>query len=109
MSLERPPSKETSPVSRHVFLSAISASALLMVVGLGATADAQSARVRNACNADARRLCPQYKLDSSELRYCMESRGRSLSHGCIRALEDEGIISRGTLARGKSDTYGNTR
>ena len=96
-------------MSRHVLLSGAAAGFMLLTMGLAVTAVAQSAKVKNACNADARRLCPQYKLDSSELRYCMESRGRSLSHGCVRALEDEGVISRGTLARGKPDTYGNTR
>lgn len=97
-------------MSRHVHLAGFAAGIMLLAMGFATVADAQSARVRNACNADARRLCPQYKLDSSELRYCMESRGRSLSHGCVRALEDEGIISRGTLARGgRSDPFGNTR
>lgn len=93
-------------MSRHVLI----ATAMLLAAGIATTATAQSAKVKNACNADARRLCPQYKLDSSELRYCMESRGRSLSHGCVAALEDAGIISRGTLARNKSDpSQGNTR
>lgn len=90
-------------MSRHVLLSGIAVGLLLVTMGFAATVDAQSPKVKNACNADARRLCPQYKLDSSELRYCMESRGRSLSHGCISALEDAGIVSRGTLTRGKSD------
>lgn len=97
-------------MSRHVLLSGIAAALALMTMGFSSSVDAQSAKVKNACNADARRLCPQYKLDSSELRYCMKSRGRSLSHGCVSALEDAGIVSRGTLARGKSDpSNGSTR
>ena len=94
-------------MSRSTLMSGAAAVLLMtlgfMASGLTTPATAQSAKVKNACNADARRLCPQYKLDSSELRYCMESRGRSLSHGCVSALEDAGIVSRGTLARGKSD------
>jgi hypothetical protein len=80
----------------------LSLSTATMIVFAGVTAseaNAQSARVRNACTADARRLCPQYSSGSSEMRYCMEARGRSLSHGCMSALEAEGIIPRGTLAK----------
>lgn len=62
-------------------------------------AHAQSPRVRAACTGDAKRLCPQYTAGSSEMRSCMEARGRSLSHGCILALEADGIIARGTLQR----------
>ena len=97
-------------MSRHVLLSGFAATLVLLTMSFAAPVVAQSAKVKNACNADARRLCPQYKLGSSEMRYCMESRGRSLSHGCISALEDEGIVSRGTLARNKSDpASGSTR
>ncbi len=56
-------------------------------------------RVRAACAADAKRLCPKDKLGSSEMRYCMEAKGRSLSSGCVRVLEDEGTIPRGHFRR----------
>ena len=86
-------------LSRLIKVSAAIAG-IVAIAGVSiAEANAQSARVRNACTADARRLCPQYKAGTSELRYCMESRGRSLSHGCVMALEDEGIVPRGTLLR----------
>lgn len=58
-----------------------------------------SPRVRAACTADAERLCPRQKLGSPEMRYCMESRARSLSSTCVRALEDEGIVPRGMFRR----------
>lgn len=82
--------------------SFVVAALLLVSVASGMDAYAQSARVRTACTADAKRLCPKYKANSPELRYCMESRGRSLSRGCILALEDDGIVPRGTYSRGKS-------
>ena len=61
-----------------------------------ATASAQSSRaVRNACNSDAKRMCPREKPDSPEMHYCMEAKGKLLSSRCIRALEDDGVIPRG--------------
>ena len=84
-------------------LTSISAACLIALTALATTdASAQSARVRTACSADAKRLCPQYTPGSSEMRYCMETRGRSLSHGCILALEADGIVPRGTLQRYRS-------
>jgi hypothetical protein len=58
-----------------------------------------SPRVRNACSGDAQRLCPKQKPGSNEMRYCMEARASSLSRGCVRALEDEGLVPRGYLRR----------
>jgi hypothetical protein len=84
-------------------LTSFSAACLIGLSAFAASdAKAQSARVRTACTADAKRLCPQYKAGGSELRYCMEARGRSLSQGCVFALEAEGIIPRGTYSRGRS-------
>lgn len=60
-----------------------------------ASADDVSRKVRNACNTDAKRLCPNNKFGSSELRYCMEANGRRLSRPCVQALEDDGIVPRG--------------
>ena len=58
-----------------------------------------SKRVRKACAADARRLCPREKGDTPEMRYCMEAKGRQLSRDCIRALEDDGTIPRGYFGK----------
>jgi hypothetical protein len=83
--------------------TSLSAACLIAMSALAAPdANAQSARVRNACTADAKRLCPQYSPGSGEMRSCMEARGRSLSHGCLNALEAEGIIPRGTIQRYRS-------
>lgn len=54
-----------------------------------------SKKVRNACTSDAKRLCPNNKFGSSELRYCMEANGRKISRSCMQALEDDGIVPRG--------------
>lgn len=60
-----------------------------------ASEEAVSRAIKNACNSDAKRLCPNNKLGSSSLRYCMEANGRRLSRTCVRALEDEGVVPRG--------------
>ena len=68
----------------------------VMIIGQTvAEAQTSSKRVRQACSGDAHRLCPREKKDSPEMRYCMEAKGRQLSRGCVRALEDEGIVPRG--------------
>lgn len=79
---------------RHRTLIALAA-ATLFVSSQVASADDASKKVRNACNTDAKRLCPNNKFGSSELRYCMEANGRRLSRPCVQALEDDGIVPRG--------------
>jgi hypothetical protein len=56
-------------------------------------------QVRVACAGDAKRLCPAYRLGSPEMRTCMEAKGRLISRGCVRALEDTGMAPRGYLGR----------
>jgi hypothetical protein len=55
-------------------------------------ADAFSARVRRACAGDYHRLCPSYKIDTPQLRTCMEANGILISSPCISALVDSGEI-----------------
>lgn len=86
------------------------ASRFLMAAGIAATivpiaaprVQAQESfpkEVRIGCAADAKRLCPAYRLGSPEMRTCMEAKGRLLSRGCVRALEDTGLAPRGFLGR----------
>jgi hypothetical protein len=64
-----------------------------------ASAEQYSPRIRAACTGDAQRLCPNQKLGTAEMRYCMESRAKNLSSTCVRALEDEGVVPRGMFRR----------
>jgi hypothetical protein len=57
-----------------------------------------SERVRTMCTPDALRLCPEHPLGSSEMRYCMEAKQRSISRDCQTALEDDGLVPRGYFA-----------
>jgi hypothetical protein len=61
-------------------------------IGMADSASAYSDRVRRACKGDYHRLCPSYKLDSPQLRTCMESNGFLISGPCIDALVDSGEV-----------------
>jgi hypothetical protein len=85
-----------SPIfARRLLGTALSVAALIVAGQAPAQAEQSSRRVRQACSSDAKRLCPREKSDSSEMRYCMEAKGRQLSRNCVRALEDDGIVPRG--------------
>lgn len=56
-----------------------------------------SSNVAAKCTSDAGRLCPEHALGSSEMRYCMEAKARMISRDCMIALEDDGIVPRGTV------------
>lgn len=90
-----------STLARTFKLASIAAAAA--VVGgalIGASdASAQSARVKNACSGDYHRFCPSYAVGSSQLRSCMRSAGKRLSHQCLEALVDEGEIDRSALRK----------
>jgi hypothetical protein len=51
---------------------------------------AYSKRVQAACKGDYKRLCPNYKTGSLQLRACMEAKADQISSGCIDALIDSG-------------------
>lgn len=58
--------------------------------------DGVSQRVKNMCTPDAERLCPQHPLGSEQMRYCMEAKFSNISRDCVKALEDDGLVSPGT-------------
>lgn len=82
---------------RRTLAVAVTMVAALSLSPADASEEPVSRAIKNACNSDAKRLCPNDKLGSSSLRYCMEANGRRLSRTCVRALEDEGVVPRGYL------------
>jgi hypothetical protein len=62
--------------------------ALTLMAGSGEAA--YSKRVQAACKGDYKRLCPNYKTGSLQLRACMEAKADQISSGCIDALIDTG-------------------
>lgn len=76
--------------------------ALAMLAVIASTTHATSQQsyasdVITKCSPDALRLCPEHALGSSELRYCMEAKARMISRDCLVALEDDGVLPRGTV------------
>jgi hypothetical protein len=62
-------------------------------------ASAFSKRVQQACLADYKNLCPQYRASSPQLRACMESKANEISWHCIQALIDSGEVDRKRVTR----------
>ena len=74
------------------------------IAGLGAAmlstpAAAFSKRVQKACVTDYKNLCPQYRVNSPQLRTCMESKSNEISWSCIEALIDSGEVDKKRVRR----------
>jgi len=78
---------------------AAAAAALAGLVAVSSAAGAVDSRVRSACSGDYHRFCPNYQVDTPQLRSCMKAAGKRLSPGCVDALVDAGEISRKELNR----------
>ncbi|HXF52768.1 MAG TPA: hypothetical protein VNK52_01470 [Hyphomicrobiaceae bacterium] len=77
------------------------ACAVCLAVALAArdSEAAYSKRVEAACKGDYKRLCPNYKAGSLQLRACMEAKAAQISSGCIDALIDSGEVNRQRVKR----------
>ena len=71
-----------------------------LVILLPASADAAiTAHVKKACASDYKRLCPKYKVGSTQLRACMEAKQFEISSRCVEALIDSGEVDRSRRRR----------
>ena len=69
--------------------------AIAVAVGIAPSpAQAVSTKVEKAYKGDYKRLCPSYKVGSSQLRACMEAKQADISSACIDALIDSGEVDR---------------
>ena len=78
--------------------------ACALLLGLVAAAPASAAvtdKVKKACQADYHRLCPGYKIGSTQLRACMEAKQSDISSRCVDALIDSGEVDRERVANRK--------
>ena len=75
-------------------LMAAAAIAAAMTCGLASQAFAVPEYVKTACKADYKKFCPDYKVDTSELRACMVAIAHQLSSRCVDALERSGETHR---------------
>lgn len=76
--------------------SVLITTATLLGIPVRAADEDVSQNIKNMCTPDARRLCPQHPLGSEQMRYCMEAKFSNISRDCVKALEDEGMVSAGT-------------
>jgi hypothetical protein len=77
--------------------------ASVSAVCLAGTAQAQSysKAVQQFCQADYKKYCGEYGLESTALRSCMDRNGKSLSKSCVRALVQSGEVSQAEVNRRK--------
>jgi hypothetical protein len=64
----------------------IASFALAVTVGAGGSARAVTTTVRNACRADAMRLCHSVIHDEAKRHACMQAHKAQLSKACIDAV-----------------------
>jgi len=62
---------------------------------------AYSKAVQQACEADYRKYCGEYGLETNALRNCMDKAGHSLSKSCVNALVAAGEVSQAEVDRRK--------
>lgn len=72
---------------------------MLTCLALPGPAVAFSKSVEKACKGDYKRLCPQYKSNSPQLRACMEAKSGEISNKCVTALIDSGEVDRKRAGR----------
>ncbi len=76
----------------------------LTIVGFAGTALAESnysKAVQKNCNADYKKYCGEYGLESAALRSCMDRNGKNLSNACVKALVQSGEVSQAEVDRRK--------
>ena len=72
---------------------------LVTCLALAGPAAAFNKKVERACKGDYKRLCPQYKTSSAQLRACMEAKAYEISEKCVTALIDSGEVDRKRAGR----------
>jgi hypothetical protein len=76
--------------------------AAVPVFGLAGVAAADySKAVKQFCNADYKKYCGEYGLESAALRSCMDKNGKNLSKSCVNALIQSGEVSQAEVDRRK--------
>jgi len=83
---------------KTTFATLLAASVSVCIAG-AAEAQSYSKAVQQFCQADYKKYCGDYGLETSGLRSCMDRNGRSLSKSCVRALVQSGEISQAEVNR----------
>ncbi len=86
------------PLNRPLRTASVLLLPALAMIPAGA-AQAFNKKVESACRGDYKRLCPQYKPSSPQLRACMEAKAYEISNKCVTALIDTGEVDRRRAGR----------
>jgi hypothetical protein len=81
--------------ARRLVVGVAAVLAACHVAATTAVAQTYSPEVDQYCRDDYFRHCSSYQLGTTALRRCMESKGRSLSPNCRKALRDAGLVRSG--------------
>ena len=65
-----------------------------LLVAMSVDALAVPKAVKKACRSDYFAFCSMHAVGSPELRQCMRTNGKRLSHGCVDALVTAGLTPR---------------
>jgi hypothetical protein len=86
---------------KTIFAAFAAASVSVLCLAGAAQAESYSKAVQQYCQADYKKYCGEYGLDTSALHSCMDRNGNSLSKSCVRALVQSGEVSQAEVNRRK--------
>ena len=85
-----------------MFFAAFAAAVVSVLCFSGAAqAETYSKAVQQYCQADYKKYCSEYGLETTALRSCMDRNGKSLSKSCVKALVQSGEVSQAEVNRRK--------
>jgi len=86
---------------KTTFAAFVAASVAVFCLAGAAQAQSYSKAVQQFCQADYKKYCSEYGLETTALRSCMDRNGKSLSKSCVRALVQSGEVSQAEVNRRK--------
>jgi len=86
---------------KTAFAALLAASVFALCLAGAAQAQSYSKAVQQFCQADYKKYCGDYGLETTGLRSCMDRNGKSLSGSCVKALVQSGEISQADVNRRK--------
>lgn len=84
--------RRSAPTRMRALLLGLTTIALGIIAGPAKAQQTYPPAVEDQCRDDYFRFCSSYALGSTELRRCMELKGRTLSSNCQQALKDAGFV-----------------
>jgi len=95
------PSLNAGPRGNRMRILTIGTTMLCLAASIAPARAAITDKVKKACQGDYHRLCPGYKIGSTQLRACMEAKQNDISWSCIQALMDAGEVDKQKVAKNR--------